>query len=112
MNFEKASEQAQFLRAGGRLAEAVQAYQELANLHDHREAALGALAEVHLQAKRPDKAVESLATLVEDHPESLRHCDRLANLLSRTGQVGAAIGLYLRFIERQPEIAEAHYKLA
>jgi tetratricopeptide (TPR) repeat protein len=112
MNFEKASEQAQFLRAGGRLAEAVQAYQALAGEPQHREAALGALAEVHLQAQRPDKAVESLAALVEEHPESLLHCDRLANLLSRLGQVGAAIGIYLRFIERQPEVAEAHYNLA
>ena len=112
MNFDKASEQAQFLRAGGRFAEAVQAYQELANQQEHREAALGALADVHLQARRADKAVESLATLVEEHPESLRHCDRLANLLSRLGQAGAAISQYLRFIERQPEVAEAHYNLA
>lgn len=112
MNFEIASEQAQFLRAGGRLAEAVQAYQALADQAEYREAALGALAEVHMQAQSPDKAVASLATLVEEYPESLRHCDRLANLLSRLGQAGAAIGLYLRFIERQPEIAEAHYNLA
>jgi tetratricopeptide (TPR) repeat protein len=112
MNFDKASEQAQYLRAGGRFAEAVQAYQELANQQEHREAALAALADVHLQARRADKAVESLATLVEEHPESLRHCDRLANLLSRLGQAGAAISQYLRFIERQPEVAEAHYNLA
>jgi len=112
MNFEKASEQAQFLRAGGRLAEAIQAYQALAGQAEYREAALGVLAEVHLQAQSPDKAVQALATLAEEHPESLLHCDRLANLLSRLGQVGAAIGLYLRFIERQPEIAEAHYNLA
>ena len=112
MNFDKASEQAQFLRSGGRLAEAVQAYQALASQAEYREAALDALAAVHLQAQSPDKAVESLATLVEEHPESLLHCDRLANLLSRLGQVGAAIGLYLRFIEQQPEIAEAHYNLA
>jgi len=112
MNFDKASEQAQFLRSGGRLAEAVQAYQALAGQAEYREAALGALAEVHMQAQSPDKAVESLATLVEEHPENLLHCDRLANLLSRLGQVGAAIGLYLRFIEQQPEIAEAHYNLA
>ncbi len=112
MNFDKASEQAQFLHTGGRLTEAVQAYQALAGEHEYREAALGVLADVHLQAKNPEKAVESLATLVEEYPESLRHCDRLANLLSRIGQVGAAIGLYLRFIERQPEIAEGHYNLA
>jgi len=31
MNFDKASGQAQFLQAGGRLAEAVQACQDLAN---------------------------------------------------------------------------------
>lgn len=112
MNFEKASEQAQFLRTGGRLTEAAQAYQALAGEPEHREAALGALAEVHLEAQRPDKAAESLATLAAEHPESLSHCDRLASLLSRMGQTGAAIGQYLRFIERQPEVPEAHYNLA
>ncbi len=76
------------------------------------EAALDALAELYLQARRPADAVNTLLELIEERPDSLRYCTRLATLLDGIGQTEAAISQYSRLLGRQPNLADAHFNLA
>lgn len=110
--FDAVSERVRELQAEGRLDEAAQAYQELATQSEHREAALSALADLYVEARRPADAGDTLLALVEEMPDSLHYCARLATILDDAGKTGVAISLYLRLLGRQPQLATAHFNLA
>lgn len=110
--FDTVFARAQALQADGRIDEAAEAYQELAKQGEHREAALSALADLYLQARRPSDAGNVLLALVEEMPDSLHYYARLATLLDEGGKTGVAISVYQRLLGRRPELATAHYNLA
>jgi tetratricopeptide (TPR) repeat protein len=112
MSSSNTFEHARALEAGGHLDAAERAYKELSTAAEHRESALVQLADLYRRAGQLKEAATTLLTLVEEHPDSLNHCDRSAMLFSDLGQVGAAIKLYEKLIERQPKLAEAHYNIA
>lgn len=99
------------LHAAGKLAEAERAYRRLAD-GDQRETVLNALVDLYVQAQRPQQAIETLALLAKDAPESLFHCARLATLLQSVGLIDVAIGHYRHFLAHNPDNANAYYNLA
>jgi tetratricopeptide (TPR) repeat protein len=109
---QKTFEKARQLHAAGRLAEAETAYSEISRSTEHREAALQSLAQLYLQSQRPRDAVDTLAALNREMPDSLSHCARYAGLLDALGETGAAIAVYDRFVLRQPNEATAQFNLA
>ncbi len=108
----QAFQRAQQLHAQGRLPEAEQAYSEIATPGEHREAVLLALAELYLQSRRLDQAIETLSALTEEAPDELSYYVRLVNLLEQGGQPDAAIEQYRRFLARHPDSPDAHFNLA
>jgi len=111
-DFEPAFEQARKLHAKGQLAEAERAYQHLATPGEHREFVLQALVDLYVQARRPKDAIDTLVALTEEVPDSLFYYARLASLLDGLGETDAAISQFLRLLERQPDLAAAHFNLA
>ena len=110
--FESAFRAAQNLHKKGKLAEAEQAYRQLAGTGDHRETVLQALFDLYLQSRHPQQAVETLVALIEEVPDSLTYHAHLASLLQTLGQPEVAIGYYERLLERQPGLADGHFSLA
>lgn len=96
----------------GRVPEAERTLRELAAAPEHRETALGALAELYLTARRPEDAVEALRALVEHAPGTPDHRLNLAMLLGRLGRVAAAIREYERLLAGDPQRATVHFNLA
>lgn len=100
------------LRSQGRLLEAEQIYRNLATPGPHRFDALQALTDLFLQQRRVDEAHNILKMLTVENPDNLHFCARLASYFEALGQTQAAISEYLRLLERQPDIATAHYNIA
>ena len=96
----------------GRLLEAERIYRALGTPGPHRGIALEALAELHLHQQRLDEAHQIFRELVKDDPDSLHYCALLANFLESVGQTQDAANAYLKLIERQPDLAVAHFNLA
>ena len=96
----------------GRFLEAERIYRSLAAPGPHRSIALEALAELYLHQQRPDEAYNVLKALTADDADSLHYCALLANFLDSAGQTQPAVDEYRRLIERQPELAVAHFNLA
>ncbi|MEX2495286.1 MAG: sulfotransferase [Woeseia sp.] len=111
-DFAAAFREAQSLQAKGLFPEAEQAYRALFATGDQRALVLEALATLYLQARRPRDAVAALSALVEESPDSLGYCARLAVLLEKLGRREAAIDHYQRLLRRQPELAAAHFNVA
>lgn len=109
---DQAFRKAGMLQAQGRLAEAEQAYRQLATASAQREAALQALVDLYLEAGRHADALNTLVALTEAAPERFQYHARLAGLLDALGRTDAAIGHYQRLLERQPGLAAAHFNLA
>lgn len=105
-------EHARQLHAAGRFHEAEQAFRRLVATGKHREAALEALSDLYLHARRPDQAVAALTTLVLEHPDSFFHTARLAGVLDGFRLTDRAIREYLRLLELRPDLAAAHFNLA
>jgi tetratricopeptide (TPR) repeat protein len=112
MNYTRAFRKAQTLQASGKLQEAEQVYQDLVGQEEVRERALSELARLYLRASKPKNALGVLSALVAEHPANLEYCEQMAQLLCRFGRVDAAVAIYRGLIERQPQLAEAHYNLA
>lgn len=110
--FRQMFERAGQMRDQGRFAEAEQAYQQLAESGEQREAVLRALVELYLQTRQAGKAIETLAALTEEVPDKLYYYARLAGLLDGLGRTDAAISQYRRLLQRQPGHAVAHFNLA
>lgn len=110
--FNQAFQRARELHAQGRLGEAERALQELATPGEHRETVLRALFDLYAQTGRLQDAIDTMAALTEELPDQLYYFTRLAALLEGRGQLDAAISHYLRLLERQPRLADAHYNLA
>jgi tetratricopeptide (TPR) repeat protein len=110
--FERAFSQAKELHATGRLAEAERAYRQLQVPTERREEVLRALVELYVQAQRPGDAIKALKALADLAPDSLSYCSRLASALDAIGQTDTAIEQYRRLLERQPQLAAAHFNLA
>ena len=110
--FDLAFERAGELHTSGQMAEAEQAYRNLATPGAHREFVLQALVDLYLQNRRPNDAINTLVELTHEVPDSLFYYSRLAALLDEFGQTDAAIGQFLRLLERQPELAAAHFDIA
>lgn len=100
------------LRDEGRVAEAERALEELAARPEHREAALGALAELYLTTRRPGDAVGVLRALTEHAPGIPDYRINLAMLLERLGRTADAIREYEHLVEQDPPLAAAHFNLA
>ena len=112
LEFDQAFRHAHELQAQGRLNEAEQAYQDLAQIPEHRETVLRSLVELYLQSRRPREAVDTLVALTETVPDQLYYNSRLAALLEGLGEVDVAISHYQRLLQRHPEYAAAYFNLA
>lgn len=77
-----------------------------------REAALRGLVELYMRLRRPEAAIRALEELTRMVPDSLYYFARLATMLDGIGRTEEAIGHYLRLLERQPQLADAHFNLA
>ena len=110
--FAAAFQRARELHARGSLQEAERAYKELAAAGEHREPVLRAMVELYMGSGRTGDAIAGLVDLTREVPDRLYYFALLANLLDRQGQTAAAIDHYRRLLERQPELADAHYNLA
>lgn len=106
-------EHARKLQAAGRHGDAEQVFRQLAaRPGEHREAALAALSDLYLESRRPNEAIETLTTLTRELPDKFYYLAWLATLLDQWGHTGAAVDHYLRYLERQPQDAKAHFNLA
>lgn len=110
--FESAFLAAHKLRKEGKHTEAEHAYRQLAASGEHRENVLRALFDLYLQSGQPQQAVETLAALINEVPDSLTYHAHLANLLQNIGQPEVAIGFYERLLKRRPDLADGHFSLA
>ena len=110
--FAAAFQRARALHAGGSLQEAERAYKQLAAAGKHRELVLRALVELYMGSGRINAAIAALEELTREVPDRLYYFALLGNLLDRRGQTTAAIEHYQRLLERQPELADAHYNVA
>lgn len=110
--FESAFAAAQKLHREGQLAEAEQAFRQLAESGDQRERVLQPLVDLYLQSGHVQQAIETLVALVQEVPDSLAYSGHLAELLQAVGQPEAAIAVYERLLARQPDLADGHFSLA
>jgi tetratricopeptide (TPR) repeat protein len=104
--------EARTMAVQGRLLDAERIYRSLAGDRNHKGLALEALSDLYLQQQRMDEAHGILETLVQENPDSLHYCGVLAGFLDAAGQVQDAVDEYQRFIERNPDVAVAHFNLA
>src|SRR5690606_1227984 len=115
-DFAQDLERARNLHLAGRLPEAEQADRQLAITGErgaaHREAALRMLAELYVQARRPEETIATLVALTEEVPDGLRYYVHLSQLLEAVGRTDLAIGHYRRLLKRRPEMAAAHFNVA
>lgn len=111
-DFDRAFGLAQKLHSVGRLAEAERAYRQLQIPEQRREVVLRSLVELYVQAQRPGDAINGLKALADLVPDSLSYCSRLASALDGLGHTDEAIEQYSRLLERQPQLAAAHFNLA
>ena len=115
-DYVQALERARTLHSRGRVAEAEQAYRELATAGErgagHREAALRMLAELYVQDRRPEETIATLVALTEEVPDRLDYYVHLSQLLETIGRSDLAIGHYRRLLERQPALGAAHFNIA
>ena len=111
-DFRDALLEAKKMHDAGRLLEAERVYRALAEPGPHRVIALEALAQLYLQQQRLEEAHGMLKALTREDADSLHYCAQLANFLDALGQTAAAIGEYLRFLERHPDTAVAHFNVA
>lgn len=110
--FETAFLAACNLHKEGKLTEAEQAYRQLESAGDNRESVLQALVELYLQSQRPQQAVETLVTLLQEVPHSLTYTSQLAILMQNFGRTDAAIAVFERLLSLQPDMADGHFSLA
>lgn len=110
--FESAFAAAQKFLREGQLAEAEQAFRQLAGSGDQRERALQPLVDLYLRSGHVQQAIETLVALVQEAPDSLAYSGHLAELLQAVGQPEAAIAVYERLLARQPDLADGHFSLA
>ncbi|MGI9233484.1 MAG: tetratricopeptide repeat-containing sulfotransferase family protein [Woeseiaceae bacterium] len=110
--FEASFAAAQKLHREGQLAEAEQAYRQLAGPGEQRERVLQPLVDLYLQSGHIQQAIETLVALVQEVPDSLPYSGHLAELLQTVGQAEAAIAVYERLLARQPDMADGHFSLA
>jgi tetratricopeptide (TPR) repeat protein len=111
-DFDAVLARANSLFAGGRHAEAEQAYRQLTTSSAHRETALQALINLFLQTGRPMEAADALTALTNLVPNSLDYCTRLATLLDAVGQVDSAIAQFQRILNLQPDNSTAYFNFA
>jgi ATP-dependent Clp protease ATP-binding subunit ClpC len=100
-------DEAQRLQRGGKLAEAIAAFEALLSHEpDHVEARLG-LAHCHLQLGRPTYAVEAYEVLVHQQPNSVAlHCE-LGDTLARLGCYEASLDAFGTALKLHPGKARA-----
>lgn len=100
------------LQAGGRLLEAERIYRSLASPGEHRPAVLESLADLFLQQHRLTECIRTLRALVDEQPHNLHYTAKLANLLDGLKQTQAAVEAYEKLLERNPDLAVAHFNVA
>jgi tetratricopeptide (TPR) repeat protein len=110
--FQQAFENATKLYAQGDFAAAENAYKTLVDRAENRELVLRALVELYMQTQRPIEVIETLKALIEEVPDSLLYCSRLAELMMGFGQLGTAIAQYQEFLQGQPGNANAYFNVA
>jgi tetratricopeptide (TPR) repeat protein len=110
--FQASFEHARRLHAQGRLEEAERAYRSLAVPDGHREPVLRSLVELYMKSGRLQDTIETMIALTHEVPDRLYYFVRLAALLDSIGRPDQAVTHYLRLLQRQPEMANAHFNLA
>lgn len=111
-DFTQAFQYARELQARGSSRKAERKYRELLARGENRELVLRALVDLCMEMRRAGDAIAHLAALTEEVPDRLHYVARLASLLDGLGRTDEAIGHYERLLERQPDLADAHYNVA
>lgn len=111
-DFRAAMLEAYDQQAKGRLLEAERIFRSLAAPGAHRFLALTALADLFEQQHRLDEALVARKDLTAEDPDNLHFCAQLAGLLDAMGQTDAAIEAYVKFLQRRPDAAIAHFNVA
>lgn len=112
MSVDSLLRDAQYAHRRGNFLEAEKAYLKLLDIGFKPEMVLRTLANVSIEANAPDRTIVYLSKLSASSPRNLAYCDALAEIFSRSNDHASAAACYQRFLETNPDHADARFNFA